>query len=83
MIKQQYCMKCGTLMELDFEKKRKVGQCYGCNLKFKYFLAKDGALSYIYNRADIADIYVECEEEDMRLIDIASKNAEVEASGKV
>ena len=79
----QYCMRCGTQMELDFGHKKKRGKCPGCKMKFKYFESEDGALSYIYKTKDVHDLYVQCEEQDEKLVDIAKRNSEVMKLGTV
>lgn len=74
----QYCMLCGCKMELDFEKKTKKGQCPKCKTKFKYRVAENGALDYIFKTDDVKDMYVG----DTRLMDIA-KGTEVKLNGTV
>lgn len=81
----QYCIKCGTKMELDFGKKYKRSQCPGCKLKFKYKESEDGALTYSYREKDVQDLYVTGENgaKDERLVDIARWNTEVSKRGAV
>ena len=81
----QYCIKCGTKMELDFGKKYKRSQCPGCKLKFKYKESEDGALTYSYREKDVQDLYVAGENgaKDERLVDIARWNTEVSKRGAV
>lgn len=52
-------------------------------MKFKYFESEDGALSYIYKTKDVDDLYVQCEEQDEKLVDIAKRNSEVMKLGTV
>lgn len=85
MVARQYCIRCGTEMELNFEAKKKRGLCPGCKLKFKYFAGKNGAMSYIFNRKDVDNLYVagKTEEQSEKLIDIATRNTEALKNGTV
>lgn len=85
MKKTQYCMKCGTQMELDFGQRFKRGQCPGCQLRFRYKEDANGEQTYEYKLDDVQDVYGAGEDgiEDERLIDIAKRNTEVMNHGKV
>ena len=52
-------------------------------MKFKYFENENGALSYIFKTKDVDDLYVQGEEQDEKLVDIAKRNSEVMELGTV
>lgn len=81
----QYCIKCGTKMELDFGRKYKRRKCPGCKLKFRYKESENGALTYSYKEKDVQDLYVANQNGAVaeRLVDIARRNTEVSKRGAV
>lgn len=81
----QYCVRCGTKMELDFGRRFKRSRCPGCKLRFSYREGTNGELTYDYKVDDVQDLYVAGENgaKDERLIDIARRNTEVMNLGKV